>query len=234
MTAVGQVHKVIRIIATSPHSWEDAAISAVTEATRTIHDLDRATLVKADSVIRDGEIVSYRVKLEVGFRLDRRRTTSPGETPVEVRRYLVLANQTLPSPGLRELVAEKVSTGQAEFHVLVPEGHTAGVSAVSIGHGDLALVDIPVEERLAALDEAEQRLDEFRTSFAHLGSQLTAEVGVGEPIAAARRIMERADFDEIIVSTLPSGISRWLRMDLPARLERSFRLPVTVLVQDSG
>lgn len=234
MAAVGQVHKVIRIIAASPNSWEDAAISAVTEATRTIHDLDRATLVKADSVVRDGEIVSYRVKLEVGFRLDRRRTTSAGDAMVEVKRYLVLANQTLPSPGLRELVAEKVSTGQAEFHVLVPEGHTGGVLAAPMGHGDLAFVDIPAEERLAALDEAEQRLDEFRTSFAHLGSQLTAEVGVGEPIAAARRVMERADFDEIIVSTLPSGLSRWLRMDLPARLERSFRLPVTVLVQDSG
>lgn len=234
MAAAGEVHKVIRIIAASPHSWEDAARTAVAEATRTIHDLDRATLVKADAVVRDGAIVSYRVKLEVGFRLDRRRITSPDEAPVEVKRYLVLANQTLPSPGLHELVAEKVSTGRAEFHVLVPEGPSAAVSVSPMGHGDLALLEVPAEDRLIAMHEAEQRLDEFRASFAHLGSQLTAEVGVGEPMAAVRRVMERADFDEIIVSTLPSGISRWLRLDLPARLERSFRLPVTVLVQESN
>lgn len=234
MAAAGEVHKIITVIATSPHSWEDAAVSAVAEATQTIHDLDRATLIQADAVVRDGRIVSYRVKLEMGFQLDRRRATAAGEASVEVKRYLVLANQTLPSPGLRDLVAEKVSTGRAEFHVLVPQGHTAPVPAAPVGHGDLPMVEVSAEERLAALHEAEQRLDEFRTSFAHLGPQLTAEVGVGEPIAAARRVMERAAFDEIIVSTLPSGISRWLRMDLPARLERSFRIPVTVLVQDAG
>jgi flavin-binding protein dodecin len=234
MAAAGDVHKVIRVIATSSRSWEDAALSAVAEATQTIQDLDRATLVKADSVIRDGRIVSYRVKLEMGFRIDRRRVTAGDEVPVEVRRYLVLANQTLPSPGLHELVAEKVSTGQAEFHILVPEGHTSAIPGDPMAAGGPALAEMSAEDRLVALDEAEQRLDQFRTSFSHLGSQLTGEVGVGEPMAATRRVMERAVFDEIIVSTLPSGISRWLRMDLPTRLERGFRLPVTVLVQDAA
>ena len=36
-------------------------------------------------------------------------------------------------------------------------------------------------------------------------------------------------FDEIVVSTLPAGVSRWLRLDLPRRLRRRCGLPVTVV-----
>jgi hypothetical protein len=36
-------------------------------------------------------------------------------------------------------------------------------------------------------------------------------------------------FDEIIISTLPPGVSRWLGMDLPSRAERKFKLPVTTV-----
>lgn len=233
-TAVGQVQKIIRVIASSPLSWEDAAVAAVAEAAKTINDLEGATLVKADSVVREGKIVSYRVKLEMGFRLDRSRPSMDGGASVEVRRYLILANQTLPSPGLRELIAEKVSTGHCEFHVLVPEGPRTTVYGDPTAPADPLLAETAVNDRLQALQEAEERLDTFRISFAHLGSGLTGEVGLGDPLAATRRVMERAVFDEIIVSTLPSGISRWLKMDLPARLERSFNLPVTQLVQDGG
>jgi hypothetical protein len=40
-------------------------------------------------------------------------------------------------------------------------------------------------------------------------------------------VLERSSFDEIIVSTLPAPVSRWLRLDLAHRLERRFHLPVT-------
>ncbi|MGI9596724.1 MAG: dodecin family protein, partial [Acidimicrobiales bacterium] len=211
----GQVHKVIRVIASSPDSWEDAARAAVNEAAKTIVDLDGATLVKADSVVRDGGIVSYRVKLEMGFRIDRSRPGAAGEAAVQVRRYLILANQTLPSAGLHELINEKVSTGNAEFHVLVPEGPRSPVYGDPLAPSDPVLVETVAHDRLVALQEAEERLDTFRVSFMHLGPGLTGEVGLGDPLAATRRVMERAVFDEIIVSTLPSGISRWLKMDLP-------------------
>jgi hypothetical protein len=38
--------------------------------------------------------------------------------------------------------------------------------------------------------------------------------------------------DEVIVSTLPKGLSRWLGEDVPSRLRDSVRVPVTVVTQD--
>ena len=44
-----------------------------------------------------------------------------------------------------------------------------------------------------------------------------------------RAVIESRQIDEIIISTLPTTISRWLRQDLPSRVERKFSLPVTVV-----
>lgn len=227
----GQVHKIIRVVSTSDTSWEEAARTGVAEAVKTINDLRSATVVESDMLVRDGAVV-YRVKLEMGFQLDRSRLADDGFASVQVRRYLILANQTLPSPGLHELVNEKAATGQSEFHVLVPEAQKYNVYPDPTTPLDSHVVEVADHERLLSLQEAEERLDAFRTTFANLGPALTGEVGIGDPVSATRRVMDRSTFDEIIVSTLPSGISRWLRLDLPTRLERAFHLPVTHLVQE--
>src|SRR5713226_8204653 len=51
----------------------------------------------------------------------------------------------------------------------------------------------------------------------------------GAPLTAIGDALAVEEFDEIIISTLPSGISRWLGMDLPSRAERKFKLPVTTV-----
>jgi len=140
--ASGQVHKIIRVVATSESSWEDAARVAVAEAVKTIKDLQTATVVEADTVVRDGRIVRYRVKLEMAFQLDRSRLIDDGATAVQVRRYLILANQTLPSPGLRELIDEKASAGPSEFHVLVPEAPKAALYSDPTGTFDPSFATI--------------------------------------------------------------------------------------------
>jgi hypothetical protein len=55
------------------------------------------------------------------------------------------------------------------------------------------------------------------------------DLGDAEPLTAIEDALAVEQFDEIIISTLPSGISHWLGMDLPSRAERKFKLPVTTV-----
>lgn len=48
------------------------------------------------------------------------------------------------------------------------------------------------------------------------------------PSPAATRIRDR-DIDEIVLSTLPPGTSRWLGLDIPNRLRGGVSVPVTVV-----
>lgn len=227
--ANGQVDKVINIIATSSTSWEEAARVAVGEAAKTIFDLHGARVVERDMLVRDGEY-QYRVKLEMAFQLDRNRIDAGG-IRISVKRYLIVANHTLASPGLRQLVEMRMARSPSEFHVLVPQGLTPVLHTNPTGYFDAALHETVAEARSIARADAEERLESFREQFRDNGVPMTGEVAVGDPVLATRRVMERSSFDEIIVSTLPPGISRWLKLDLANRLERAFNVPVTSLVQ---
>lgn len=228
--ADGQVHKIVRVVGTSPTSWEAAAQAAVSEAGTTIRDLRTATVVDADLVLDRDQTIRYRVKLEMCFQLDRSRITPDGRNRVTVRRYLIIANHTLCSPALRELIAERASTGPAEFHVLVPEA-AAPTPYLTDPMGLAVALPYSEHEWQLVLQDAEARLEALLHDIAHLGHRVTGEVGLGDPLTAARRVMEYSTFDEIILSTLPAGISRWLKLDLPTRLQRAFNIPVTPLIQ---
>ena len=45
-------------------------------------------------------------------------------------------------------------------------------------------------------------------------------------------VTDERQVDEVILSTLPPGISRWLQMDVPSRLERAVDVPVAVVTQE--
>ena len=45
------------------------------------------------------------------------------------------------------------------------------------------------------------------------------------------RVLARHVTDEVIVSTLPKGISRWLGEDVPSRLHEAITIPITVVTQ---
>lgn len=231
VAADGQVHKVVRVVGTSPVSWEAAAQAAVARAAKTIQNLRTATLVEADLIVGEGQVAQYRAKLELGFQLDRSRTSADGGRTFQVHRCLIIANQTLASPGLRQIIDERDANETCEFHVLVPEPvRSTTYYGDAIGGPQIAVPDD--HDRLVALQQAEERLESFRRALTHLGSRLSGEVSLLDPLNAARQVLEYAAFDEIIVSTLPLGVSRWLKLDLPARLERAFDLPVVPLVQE--
>ena len=42
-------------------------------------------------------------------------------------------------------------------------------------------------------------------------------IGVPEPLAAIQDAVHLHGFDELIISTLPTKVSKWLKLDLPSR-----------------
>jgi hypothetical protein len=55
-------------------------------------------------------------------------------------------------------------------------------------------------------------------------------VGDSDPLVAVQDAWDPRRFDEIIVATLPTGISRWMATDLARRVERLTGARVTHIV----
>jgi flavin-binding protein dodecin len=231
------VYRVVQLVAAHPDSWEAAAAAAIEEATKTISDLRVAQVTELDTLIGEGGgPAAFRVRLKVSYRIDRRRRSPETGEVRTVRRYLVVANQTVGGPALTAAIRDRLDAGPAEFHVLVPATLSRDYAAArrlatfsvdpTSGYtfGDLAALP---QSDAEGHRKAQERLDEQLWQLRAVGAEPTGEVGEPEPIDAIATVLERSSFDEILLSTLPPGISRWVRMDLPSRLERRFGLPLT-------
>ena len=132
-----------------------------------------------------------------------------------MRSYLIVANRTLASPTLAAAVAQRVAAGEATFHVVVPR--------TPVQHG------LTWDEDEAEV-AAQRRLDEVLARLKAMGVTATGEVGSKEPVDAVHDALRGREVDEIILSTLPVGVSRWLGQDVPSRLRRSVNVPVEVVI----
>ncbi len=126
---------------------------------------------------------------------------------------LLVANRTAQTTELREAVRRIAEERDVDFHLLVPS-HPRGLHRV-------------VDPEVAGREEAEARLAAALPSLsAAAGREVSGEVGDADPMAAIQDTLGRGSFDEIIVSTLPPRVSRWLHLDLPSKA-RGLGLPVT-------
>jgi hypothetical protein len=133
-----------------------------------------------------------------------------------MRNYLIVANQTLGGEGLLHAVRSAMAHGECRFYVVVPAAPSQQDGAWTEG---------------ATTDKAAHRLSEGLERLRGLGAEVTGVVGDPSPmLAILDAIREQPQFDEIIVSTLPVGVSRWLRQDLPHRVQRETGLHVTHVV----
>ena len=57
------------------------------------------------------------------------------------------------------------------------------------------------------------------------------EVGDRDPVAAVRDAIRGREIDEVVLSTLPPGISRWLGQDIPSKLRHNVSVPVDVVYE---
>lgn len=128
-----------------------------------------------------------------------------------MHRYLVVANQTLGGEPLLSRIRELARSGESTFHVVVPATPPADHAwtegeARAVAGGRLA--------------DALRRFDE-------VDIEASGEVGDASPMLAIEdTIREQGPFDAIVLSTLPPGPSRWLKLDLPNRVRSVTGLPV--------
>ena len=134
---------------------------------------------------------------------------------MDVRRVLVVANRTLCDPELLQALRHRGQSPPVQLHLVVPASHPAGFWT---------------DARAEA--EAQERLTAIVGALDAEGIHATGEIGDPSPVTAVRDVLRRQDFDEIVVSTLPSGLSRWLASGVVRRLS-DLGLPVTHVVSGS-
>jgi hypothetical protein len=132
------------------------------------------------------------------------------------RTFLVVAHRTLIGGHLLDHCQELAGQGDCRFHLVVPVHHPS----------DHAWTDGELVAR------AQERLEEGLAAFGAAGLEVAGEVGDENPVYAASTALRGLGFacEGIIVSTLPSGVSQWLRVDVVSRMRREFDLPITHLV----
>jgi len=126
---------------------------------------------------------------------------------------LVVANRTAGSPELLEALKTRAEQGPAKFHLLVP-ATPHGVAWAADMHSGGGEAESHVRAAVERLREQGLDVDE-------------GKVGDPDPVAAVEDAVNFKEFDEIIVSTLPKHVSKWLKLDLPHRVERATGKPVT-------
>jgi hypothetical protein len=134
-------------------------------------------------------------------------------------RVLVVAHKTAATPALLDAVRERAAKGGATFTLLVP----------AAAHGLHRVVDAEDQD----LDEAQQVLELALPLLEEAaGAPVEGVIGDPSPLDAIHDAVNTQGFDEIIISTLPARVSRWLRLDLPSKLN-GLGIPVTtVTAQD--
>jgi hypothetical protein len=119
---------------------------------------------------------------------------------------LVVANVTATSDELLTALSERAKQGACRFTLVMPRS----------GAG------------------AQERLNEALEAMRAAGlGKVDGRVGDPDPVVAAMDVWDPMAFDEIVVSTLPTGASRWLGLDLPRRLQKLTGVTVRHVVAEA-
>jgi hypothetical protein len=121
----------------------------------------------------------------------------------DIKQVLVVANRTAATHRLLDEVSRRRKSGPCEFTLLIPD--------VS----DRKKADWTLENALPLLSRA-------------AGRPVEGLVGGADPFTSVQDAVGTGRFDEIIVSTLSSKTSKWLRRDLVRKID-GLGLPVTAI-----
>jgi hypothetical protein len=133
----------------------------------------------------------------------------------DLTQVLVVANKTAATTALAEAVRKRAQTSPCRFTLLVP--------AVARGlHRATDPEDQAPDEAQSTLELAIPVLEDAA------GSRVEGRIGDSEPLAAVEDAVNTGEFHEIIISTLPTRVSKWLHVDLPRKVA-GLGLPTTTV-----
>jgi hypothetical protein len=124
---------------------------------------------------------------------------------------LVVAYRTAATPRLLDEVRRRAQAGPCRLTLLVPRPYW---------DPDTDEAQVVVELAVPLLEQA---------VLAHVD----AVIGDSDPVEAVGQLMATTDVDEVIVSTLPQRVSKWLHRDVPSRVQ-ALGLPVTVVTAEQS
>ena len=130
-------------------------------------------------------------------------------------RVLVVAYKTAATPALLEAVRERAGRSPAKFTLLVPNP----------AHGLHSVVDPEDVEQTEGEQVLELALPVLEEAA---GGPVEGLVGDPSPMNAIQDVINIHGFDEVIISTLPARVSKWLKLDLPSKIT-GLGLPVTTV-----
>ncbi len=133
---------------------------------------------------------------------------------MHIHKILLVADRTAADPHVVAAIRARAADGPIAVTLLVPttpprRGWTWDEASVRL--------------------DARHRMQAAVASLRRAGVAVTAVLGDFSPLEAIRDEMRRGTYDEIVISTLPTRVSRWLRADLPVRIARAFSVEVTHL-----
>jgi hypothetical protein len=137
------------------------------------------------------------------------------ESSTSPKRVLVVAHRTAATPALLDAVRERAAQGPTAFTLLVP----------NTAHGLHRVVDPEDQEAGEAQTVLDLALPLLKDAA---GGPVEGIIGDPEPLNAIQDAVNLHGFDEIIISTLPKRVSRWLHLDLPSKAN-GLGLPVTTI-----
>jgi hypothetical protein len=137
-----------------------------------------------------------------------RHVIAEGESAVDEKNVLVLANETVVGKALLDRIRERAGRGAASFLIISPQS-------------DPTRGDHP---------EAERRLRRAVAELRREGIDAHGQVAHPDPFAAAMEAVNDERVDEIIVSTFAPTRSPWLKKNLLQRLHNETGLPVEHIV----
>jgi nucleotide-binding universal stress UspA family protein len=124
---------------------------------------------------------------------------------------LVVANRTAGSKELVEALHERAEQGPVKFHLVVPSSPRGASWAFDMHAGH---------------DAAEHDLEGALERLRGEGLEIDGEVGDPDPVAAVSDSTHAGGYDDVIVSTLPKHLSKWLKLDVARKIAHATGLPV--------